>query len=230
MDFVKVPGISGFRQAEKTRPCRLWPLLEHGYKARHGLHRSRGPDGDKRIALFQSVINEVELIRLLTKPANIGPHQRSASAARQRACRITIVVIERWTATSGGTPAFKQFAVDVDHVFRACGFMQTIHVLRAEKQSAVPGLFAPPGQCNMRCVGFGIAGARTTVRVILPNQSRVLLPGFNVRQFVMAVAAPTGSLKDRNPALRADSSAGQDEYATALLHANCSLSAVKSGL
>jgi hypothetical protein len=43
------------------------------------------------------------------------------------------VITERWTAATGGTPAFKQLAVDVNHVFRACGFMQVIYILRAEK-------------------------------------------------------------------------------------------------
>src|SRR6185312_3948346 len=132
MDFVKVASICGFRKAEKNRLCRLWPLLEHGYKARHRLHRSRGPNGDKRIAFFQSAINEIELIRLLTKPANIWPHQRSASAARQRVRRVTFVIIERRTATIAGTPAFKQFAVDVYHVFRSRGFMQAVDVLCAK--------------------------------------------------------------------------------------------------
>src|SRR5258708_1798805 len=99
----------------------------------------------------------------------------------------------------------------MDHLLRACGFMQTVHVLRAEKQSAIASLFAPLGQGKMRCIGFGIAGAAATIRVILPNQSRVLLPGLNVRQFVMAVAAPTGPLKNRDSALRADSCPGEDE-------------------
>ena len=46
----------------------------------------------------------------------------------------------------------------------------------------------------------------------------------------MAMAVPTGPLENRNPALRADSSPSKDEYAVARLHANCSLSLVKSGL
>src|SRR5438270_3049235 len=107
--------------------------------------------------------------------------------------------------------------------------MQAIHVLRAEKDT-IATLFAPLGQSKMRCIWLGIAGAGATIRVILPNQPRIVLPGCNVRQFVMAVAAPTGALKHRNPALRADSSAGQDEYAAPRRHANCSLSPIKSGL
>jgi Tfp pilus assembly protein PilF/TolB-like protein len=105
--------------------------------------------------------------------------------------------------------------------------MQTVHVLRAEKQSAVADLFTPTGQGNMRRVGFSIAGAGATIRVILPNQPWILLPRLDVRQFVMAVATPTSPLKNRNPTLGADSSPGQDEYIAARLHANCSLPQVK---
>lgn len=145
------------------------------------------------------------------------------------------MVGERGPATIRGTPALKQFAVDVDNVFRTRGFVQTIHVLRAEKQAAGsglfgPGLFGPLGQRDVRCVRFGIAGARTTIRIVLPNQFRIALPGFNVRQFVMAVAAPVGPLKDRNPAFRADSGPGQDKNAAVPVHTNCSLPQVQSGL
>src|SRR5438309_10086888 len=107
--------------------------------------------------------------------------------------------------------------------------MQAIHILRAEKDF-VATLFAPLGQSKMRCIWLGIAGAGATIRVILPNQCRVLLPGCNDRQFVMAVAVPTGALKHRNPALRADSSAAQDEYAASRRHANWSLLPIKSGI
>src|SRR4051794_34388946 len=102
--------------------------------------------------------------------------------------------------------------------------MQTVHVLRTEKQSAATGLFAPLGQSNMRRIGFSIAGACATFRVILPNQRWVFLPSLNVRQFVMAVATPLGSLKDRDSALRANSSPGEDEDSAARLHANLSAS------
>src|SRR6478672_10848683 len=50
-----------------------------------------------------------------------------------------------------------------------------------------------------------------TIRVILPNQRWIFLPGFNIRQFVMAVAAPVGPLKDGDSALRADAGPGQDK-------------------
>src|ERR1044071_470565 len=169
------------------------------------------------------------MIRLLAKPADIRTHQRPARTARQIAGRVTAMVGEGGTATIRGAPALKQFAVYVDHVLRARGFMQAIHVLRAEKQSSGEILF-PLGQRNVRCIRLGIAGAGTTLRVILPNQLRVRLPRFNVRQLVMAVAPPTGPLKYRDAALRADSRAGQDEYAAAPLHANCSLPPVKTGL
>src|SRR5436305_10958936 len=108
--------------------------------------------------------------------------------------------------------------------------MQAIHILRAEKQSVAAPRFTPLGQSKMRSIGFSVAGAGATVRVILPNQRWVLLPGANVRQFVMAVAAPTSPLKYLDPALRAYPSAGQDECAAARPHANCSLPPVKTGL
>ena len=36
--------------------------------------------------------------------------------------------------------------------------MQSVYVLRAEKQFTGAGLFAPLGQGNMRGIGFSIAG------------------------------------------------------------------------
>src|SRR5947209_10331270 len=104
--------------------------------------------------------------------------------------------------------------------------MQAVHVLRAQK-NFVARVFAPLGQSKMRCIGLGIAGADATIRVILPNECRIFLPGCDVRQFIMAVTAPTGALKHGNSALRADSSAGQDEYAAPRRHANCSLPPIK---
>jgi Tfp pilus assembly protein PilF/TolB-like protein len=101
--------------------------------------------------------------------------------------------------------------------------MQTVHVLRAEEQSAAARFLVPPGKSNMCRIGFSITGAGATIRVILPNQPRILLPRLDVRQFVMAVATPTGPLKDRNPTLGADSSPGQDDYVAARLHTNRSL-------
>src|SRR6476469_7460933 len=89
--------------------------------------------------------------------------------------------------------------------------MQSVNVLRTEKQFTGAGLFAPLGQGNMRGIGFSIEGAGATIRVILPNQGRVLLPGFNICQFVMAVAAPVGPLKDRDTTFSAEPRRCQDE-------------------
>src|SRR5438270_2622447 len=105
--------------------------------------------------------------------------------------------------------------------------MQSVYILRAEKKFTVVGLFAPLGQGNVRGIGFSVASMGATIRVILPNESWIFLPGFNVGQFVMAVAAPVGPLKDRNSALRADPSPGEDKYTAARLHTNCSLPPAK---
>src|ERR1043166_2731337 len=150
------------------------------------------------------------MVWLLAKPADIRTPPRPAGATREFAFGIDVMVGERRTTAIRGAPALKQFAVDVDHLLRARGFMQAIHVLRAQKQSAGQVLL-PLGQRNVRRVGPGIAGAGATVRVILPNQLRVALPRFNIRQFVMAVATPVGPLKHRNPTFRADAGPGQDK-------------------
>src|SRR6478736_3808448 len=115
------------------------------------------------------------MVWLLAKPADVRTHQGPAHALRQLALGVSFIVGERGTAALRGASALKQFAMDVDHLLRARGFMKAIHVLRAQKQASCESLF-PLGQRNVRRVGLGIAGAGATVRVILPNQLRVLLP------------------------------------------------------
>src|SRR5882672_8243901 len=111
--------------------------------------------------------------------------------------------------------------MDVDHVTRPRCLMQTIHILRAEKQTASTMFFCPLGQRDMPCVRFGVAGACPAVRIVLPHQCRITLPCLDVRQLIMAVAAPVGALKHRDSTLSADSSPGQDENTAFSLHTNC---------
>jgi len=63
----------------------------------------------------------------------------------------------------------------------------------------------------MRRVGPGLARGIAAVRVILPDQRRIALPGLDVRQLVMAASALVRPLENRDPALRADARAGQDK-------------------
>lgn len=71
----------------------------------------------------------------------------------------------------------------------------------------------------MRRIRLSARRAGSTVRVIPPDQLRVALPRFDIRQLVMAVPAPTRALKDRYPALRADPGPGEDEDAS-FFHCN----------
>ena len=152
------------------------------------------------------------MVRLLAEPANIRTRQCAARAVWQIALSVTVMVGEGGTAAIRCAPALKQFAVDVDHLLRTRGFMKAVYVLRAKKQFSGGAILFPRGQRDVRRVGFGIAGAGTTVRVILPNQLGIALPRFDIRQLVMAVATPTGSLKDGDPAFRTDARPGEDEY------------------
>ena len=230
MYFVEGRRVGRFGQSQKDCLRGSCFLLEKSYKARYRLHRSGRSDSNERLAHFKLAINAVKLIRLLAKPANIRPHQGPAGTPWQLVFGISAIVGKRRLAAIRVTPALKQFAVNVHHVFRACGFMQTIHILRAQKKSFSTGLSCEMAQRHVRCIGFGMAGACAPVRIVSPHQLRVALPCFDVRQLMVAVAAPTGSLKDRYPALRADSRPRQDKDAAVPLHTNCSLPQVQTGL
>src|SRR5436190_24009570 len=96
--------------------------------------------------------------------------------------------------------------------------MQAIHVLRAEKHAACAQPFCPLGKCYVCCIGPGVTGVCPAIRVILPHQCRIALPCLDVRQFIVAAAMPVGALKHRDPALSADSGAGEDENTACTLH------------
>src|SRR6266700_3845630 len=77
--------------------------------------------------------------------------------------------------------------------------MQSVDVLRAEKKRIRAGGFLQRGQGAVSDVRHGIAGTPAPIRVILPHQLRIALPGFNVGKLVMAAPAPVCPLKNRKP-------------------------------
>ena len=86
--------------------------------------------------------------------------------------------------------------------------MQTIHVLRTKKAASSFLEFSQSQVCG---VGLGIASAAPPFRVVLPDQLRIATPCVYIRELIVAVPSPVSALKYRNPALRADSCAGEDE-------------------
>ena len=213
MDFIEVVCICRLGEANKNRFYGLAPLLKQGNKAGYRLHLPRGPDGNKGLAASKLPVNTLQFIRLLAKPAHVGTHERSTEAARQVIPGIDIAIGDGRLSAFVRAPALEQLAMNMDRILRSRSFMQSIHVLRTEEEMARPNPVLEFSQSHVRRVGLRIERRSAAMRVILPDQLRVTLPGVNVRQFIMAVPAPVRSLENRNPALRADAGAGEDEDA-----------------
>jgi hypothetical protein len=226
VNFIEVVRIFGLGEANKNRLSGPAPLFQQSNKAGYRLHLPGGPDSNKRLAACKLAVNALKFIRLLAKPADVGPHERATGAARQVISIVDIPIRDSRLSAFVRTPALEQLAMNMDQVFRSRGFMQSIDVLSTQENAAGCAAVSELSQSEMRRVWLRIPRGSATMRVILPDQLRVTLPGLNVRQLIMAVPAPVRTLKDRNPALRADAGAGEDEDAASLQDYNSNESSI----
>src|SRR5262249_41664140 len=189
MHLVEIARIGRFFQAKKKCPGRPAPLLEQCDKACHRLHRSLGADGKEEIATLKRLVDAIELVRLLAKPADVRAQERSAAAARQVTSGIGFPVGKAGPAAIRGAAALKQLAVNVNHLRRSRGLVQTVHVLGAQQEVAGQRSLEFR-QGKMRRVRLGPGSGPAAIRVVVPDQLRVALPRLDVRQLVMAVPTP----------------------------------------
>src|SRR5215472_6033705 len=90
--------------------------------------------------------------------------------------------------------------------------MQTVHILRTKQKLVRSNRFLKISQRQVRRIRLSLARRSATIRVVLPNQRRIALPGLDIRQVIMAVSAPLSPLKHWNSALGADPRSGQDKH------------------
>jgi hypothetical protein len=84
------------------------------------------------------VIDAIQVVRLLAKPANVRPDQSPAGASRKLSVEIDIMIGKRGSAAVVSTLALKQFPVDMDRTGRTGGFMQIVNVLRTQEKRPGP--------------------------------------------------------------------------------------------
>lgn len=218
MNVIKITGVGRPLQSHKDRSRGGATLLKHGHKAGHGLHGPGCTDGQKYLAPLQFLLHAFHFVRLLAKPADVRTLQGTAGTSRQTAGRIFVEVRKGGKATAISAAAFKQFTVDMKDVPRAGGFVEPVHILRAQEADARrPGLLKLR-QGQVRGVRLGITRTSPAFGIIIPDDCRIGVPGINAGQFVMSAPSPVRSLEDGDTAFRADARAGKNKDVARLPH------------
>lgn len=158
-----------------------------------GLDASGSPHGDEHRAVLNEPVDTVELVRFFAKPAHVRAEGLVAvgAAVEGLARRVGGEVFEGFAAAERAA-AFEEFAVQMDHVLRACAFVERVHVLCDDVDGArQPAL--PRGQGVVGFVGNGGFCSAPTLRVEIPHEPWVFLPAARACDIGDVLIAPVAA-------------------------------------